>query len=130
MDARERQNERQRIRRARQKNSVTKRYEKTKNGFLMRAYRNMKSRVTGVQWRKRHLYSGKDLLTKDEFYEWSRNNPDFHSLFEKWEQSGYERKITPSVDRIDSDLGYFIENMRWVEFTVNCQNIRKKKVLY
>lgn len=130
MDARERQNERQRIRRARQKNSVTKRYEKTKNGFLMRAYRNMKSRVTGVQWRKHHLYGGKDLLTKDEFYEWSRNNPDFHSLFEKWEQSGYERKITPSVDRINSDLGYFIENMRWVEFTVNCQNIRKKKVLY
>lgn len=60
----------QRERRKLNGNLYTKRYEKTEAGFLMRMYRNMKSRVTGVQSKKAHLYKGKDLLAKEDFYEW------------------------------------------------------------
>ena len=35
--------------------AVDKKYEKTKKGFLMRLYRNMQSRVQGVQKKKHHL---------------------------------------------------------------------------
>lgn len=96
-----------------------KRYEKTKKGFLMRAYRNMKSRVEGIQWKKAHLYEGMELLPKEEFYEWSLSNPDFHELFETWEKSGYNRKLTPSIDRINSQFGYFKLNMQWITHSEN-----------
>lgn len=102
------------------KNAVYKKYEKTKNGFLMRAYRNMKSRVNGIQHKKAHLYQGKSLLNKEEFYDWSLTNKDFNKLFEQWEKDGYPRRTCPSIDRIDSGVGYELTNMQWVPFHVNC----------
>jgi hypothetical protein len=107
------------------KGAAWKKYEKTKKGFLMRLYRNMKSRVTGVNKSKWHLYLGKELLPKQDFYEWALKNPDFHELFEEWEKSGYERRLTPSVDRIDSRHGYCVFNMEFVPFHENCRNVRR-----
>jgi hypothetical protein len=115
----------QRQHRLKTQNSDTKRYEKTPNGFLMRAYRNMRSRVEGVQWRKAHLYDGKPLLPRQEFYEWSKANANFWTLFQEWEKSGYNRRLSPSIDRIDPDKGYEIENMQWVPFYVNCVRTRR-----
>lgn len=100
-------------------NSVTKKYERTKKGKLMRCYRNMESRITGIQWHKKHLYEGKELLTRSEFYEWAMSCPVFHKLFEDWEGSGYDRKLAPSVDRIDSKKGYTVDNMEWVTHSEN-----------
>lgn len=100
-------------------NIGTFRYEKTKKGFLMRTYRNMKSRVEGVQKLKSHLYTGKDLLDKNVFYDWALNNYDFNSLFKTWEVSDYIRTLTPSIDRIRTDKGYVIENMQWITHSEN-----------
>lgn len=97
----------------------TKRYERSRKGKLMRAYRNMQSRITGVQKHKHHLYEGKELLGREEFYEWAMADPEFHRLFEAWCASGYERKLAPSVDRIDSGLGYIVGNMEWVTHSEN-----------
>jgi hypothetical protein len=123
-------NKRQREFRKRTGNAITKRYEKTKNGFLMRLYRNMKSRVSGVQSLKHHLYKGKSILDKKEFYEWSKSRPEFHELFCNWERSGYQRKLTPSVDRVNPLLGYEISNMEWVTMSVNSarSKISKNKI--
>lgn len=111
--------ERQRVRRAQTGNAATKKYEKTKKGKLMRCYRNMESRVTGIQWRKKHLYEGKELLSRDEFYQWAISSPEFHSLFDAWEASGYDRKLAPSVDRVNSKKGYTVDNMEWVTHSEN-----------
>lgn len=112
-------NERQRLLRARSGNAHTLKYEKTKRGFIMRLYRNMQSRITGVQRQKHHLYAGKFLLTRDEFYEWAFTHPSFHELFAAWEISGYALQYTPSVDRIDSGRGYELANMEWVTHSEN-----------
>lgn len=111
-------------------NSVTKKYERTKKGKLMRCYRNMQSRITGVQWRKSHLYEGKELLPRDDFYDWAIASPDFHKLYSEWEASGFDRKLAPSVDRIDSDVGYVIGNMEWVTHSENSRRgaISKKRM--
>ena len=114
-------NEIQKIYRKRTNNISTIKYEKTKNGFLMRLYRNMQSRVTGVQKVKHHLYCGKSLLDRNSFYEWALNSPIFHEYFNIWELSNYERRLTPSVDRINSLIGYDVENMEWVQFHENCR---------
>lgn len=94
-------------------------YEKTISGLLMRMYRNMKSRVSGIQKSKYHLYRGKELLKKEEFYSWANNSKEFLDLFTKWKDSKYDRKLTPSVDRIDSSKGYSIPNMEWVTHSEN-----------
>lgn len=109
----------QREYRLRTGNDGTRRYEKTKRGFLMRAYRNMQSRVRGVQRRKFHLYRGCDLLPREEFYAFALSSAEFHRLFREWEESSYDRKLTPSVDRIDSSLGYGVCNMQWVTHSEN-----------
>jgi hypothetical protein len=96
-----------------------KKYEKTHQGFLMRLYRNMQSRVTGVHQGKAHLYEGKYLLPREEFYNWALNSDQFFSLFKAYEESGFLRKLAPSVDRINSLLGYSIENMEWVTHSEN-----------
>lgn len=112
-------NKKQREKRLQNGNLYTKRYEKTPKGFLMRTYRNMKSRVLGIQSKKAHLYLGKDLLEKDDFYSWSLKDSAFNALFTDWENSGYDRKITPSIDRIDSSLGYTMDNIRWITHSDN-----------
>lgn len=124
------QNERlkqQRLARKANGNIHTKRYEKTKPGFLMRCYRNMKSRITGIQHKKAHLYVGKSILSKEEFYQWAMDCETFHKLFKTWIESKYERRLTPSVDRIDSRCGYELKNMEWVPFHVNCSRGAKLK---
>jgi hypothetical protein len=100
-------------------NIHTKLYEKTPKGFLMRLYRNMKSRVTGVQKQKFHLYKGKVLFDRDDFYTWALTQPKFHELFEAYEASNYERKLAPSVDRVDSSKGYTFDNVEWVTMLEN-----------
>lgn len=100
-------------------NICTLKYEKTKNGFLVRCYRNMKSRIFGIQKSKSHLYIGKELLSKEDFYNWSLGSEKFHQLFNEWKNSGYQRKLTPSVDRVNSCSGYSLDNMEWVTFSEN-----------
>jgi len=107
--------------RAQNNNTCTRKYEKTRSGFLVRLYRNMKSRVAGVNKNKAHLYKGKYLLGKEEFYAWSNSSIAFAALFNTWELSNYDRKLTPSVDRISSEGGYSLDNMEWVPFTENCR---------
>lgn len=119
MMTREERNAYQRKRRKEIGNIDTHKYERTKKGKIMRIYRNMLSRVNGVQKRKFHLYAGKDILPKTEFYDWAVNSPEFTVLFDAWVASGYERKLSPSVDRIDSGSGYRIENMEWVTHSEN-----------
>ncbi len=96
-----------------------KRYEKTPNGFLMRLYRNMYSRVTGIHKIKRHLYEGKYILPKEKFYRWAENHPRFLELFAIYVANNYDMKLAPSVDRINPDKGYHITNMEWVTHSEN-----------
>lgn len=107
------------VRQTRGGDQISKRYEKTPNGFLMRAYRNMTSRVTGVQKQRAHLYAGLPQLSREEFYQWAKGNSDFWHLFRLWVASGYNQKLTPSVNRIDPDQGYLLGNIEWLTHSLN-----------
>lgn len=110
---------RQRQYRLKNNNIVTKKYEKTLNGFVMRLYRNMKSRINGIQKRKAHLYLNKEIVGKEEFYNWIKSNTKFLELFEKYKQSNFDRKLAPTVDRIDSKIGYVLSNMQILTHSEN-----------
>lgn len=117
---REERNAWQREYRKRTENKHTKAYEKTPKGFLMRLYRNMKSRIEGVQTQKFHLYEGKQIhFSKEEFYQYANKCDVFWKLYSEYEASGYNRKLAPSVDRLDSSKGYSFDNVEWVTHSEN-----------
>lgn len=117
----------QREHRKKNNNQHTKVYEKTKSGFLMRTYRNMLSRVSGIQKKKAHLYKDKDILSKEEFYVFSYNDELFNLLFDSWTKAEYPRKYTPSIDRIDTSIGYTKENIQWITHSENSRKGAKSK---
>ncbi len=116
----EQRNAWQREYRKRTGNVHTKAYEKTPKGFLMRLYRNMKSRIEGIQKHKAHLYEGKSLdFTCEEFYDWAFQQESFLEMFDAYRDSGWDRKLCPSIDRIDSSKGYSFDNIEWVTHSEN-----------
>ena len=122
-------NKKRREYRKRTGNKATRRYEKTVNGYLMRTYRNMKSRVTGVQWKKAHLYEGKSLLPKQDFYDWALESDEFRTLFINWSLSGYDRKLSPSINRIDPEKGYELGNIEWLTHSENSSLGGRRKAI-
>jgi hypothetical protein len=100
-------------------NRATHKYEKTRKGFLVRKYRNMQSRVAGIQKKKAHLYKDLYLLPREEYYEWAFGHEEFERLFKEWVDSNYQRKLCPTVDRIDPKKGYYLDNMRWITHSEN-----------
>ena len=120
MQTKEERNAAQRERRAANGCWDCKKYEKTKNGFLMRLHRNMRSRVLGIQKEGAHLYAHiNKVVPREEFYAWALGSNLFHSLFAAWEASGYDRKLTPSVDRVNAKGEYTFDNMEWVTHSEN-----------
>ena len=114
-------NEKQKKQRTESNNIYTKRYEKTPKGFLMRLYRNMRSRITGVQKHKAHLYVGKEIMSREDFYAWAFHCSErkFFDMFEDYKESGFDRKLAPTVDRVDSSKGYTVDNIRWLTHSEN-----------
>tara|TARA_R110000851_G_scaffold267094_1_gene419542 strand:- start:67 stop:684 length:618 start_codon:yes stop_codon:yes gene_type:complete len=100
--------------------ATSKAYEKTPKGYLVRSYRNITNRVKGIAKRSVHIYKGLPVCTKEEFYEWSLSGQSAYVLLlGEYKLSGYERSLSPSVDRIDSNLGYILGNMQWVTISKN-----------
>lgn len=95
-------------------------YTRSTDGFLQKCYKNMRQRVTGIQSSKAHIYLGLDILQKDLFVSVSKTNSDFLRLFKEYQQNNYDRKLAPSVDRIDSTKGYTVDNIRWIPNWLNC----------
>ena len=113
---------RQRESRALNGNMHTKKYERTRKGKLMRTYRNMYTRVSGILKTKAHLYEGLDILARGDFYSWSLADKDYNSLFDSWVDSGYEMRLSPSIDRKDTSVGYTPNNIQW---TTHSENSRR-----
>lgn len=91
----------------------------TITSFLNKMYRDMKARVTGtkkgaVADRTQHIYVGKSILPKDVFIQWAKNHPDFLSLYKRYFMNDFERRLAPSVNRMNSKKGYTLDNMEWM----------------
>lgn len=79
----------------------------------------MLSRVTGIQVKKAHLYKGLSILSRKDFYDWALENEEFNKLFQQWIDLDYDRRLCPSIDRIDSTLGYDLTNVQWLTHSEN-----------
>jgi hypothetical protein len=91
---------------------------KTKEQILNRRYFDMTRRVEGKA-RDAATSVGKPILAKEDFMEWSMYNVDFLLLFKRWKALGYPKELSPSIDRIDNDKGYTLDNMQWITWKAN-----------
>ena len=111
------------------------------NGFLGTLYSQMDKRVKGkvhgfTAKRVEHLYLGLPILPRDAFLNWAKNHPDFLALYKRWFSNDFDRKLTPSVNRMNSNKGYVLGNIEWMTTSQNCalssevRKMKQKKEIY
>jgi len=112
------------------------RYKVSTTGFLGNLYRSMRRRVEGRTAHNRGNWAGKPILPKDVFVQWAKNHPDFLASYKRWFSNGFDRKLTPSVNRMNSNKGYVLGNMEWMTNSQNSglsgevRKMKNKKAIY
>lgn len=100
------------------------RYRKNIPRFVKLKYSGMRRRISGLN--KHSNLVGKDLLTKQEFLNWFEDTKEsFMKLYRAWEKSGFLRRLSPSVDRVDNRRGYLVDNMQWLTQSQNSKKFNK-----
>ena len=88
-------------------------------------YSMMKMSVQGRNAHKRSV-EGKELCSRKEYNDWcKKNEKDFLILYKRWKRGGFERKLAPSIDRINNDKGYTIDNIQWLTQSENSKKYQK-----
>jgi hypothetical protein len=116
------QSERRRLRWAADRvayGALQRAYNRTFDGKIMMCFHNMRGRAEGIQKAKAHLYEGLEVLPRRQFYQWALHDASYRRLYLAWVESGYDQKLTPSVDRMDSQKGYTLGNIRWITHSEN-----------
>lgn len=91
----------------------SKRYRESIKRLLQNRYLTMSQRASG-KFCKRGS-TGKEIVSKDDFFKWSSSQMNqIMKLHKSWKESGFNRNLAPSIDRIDSKKGYTIGNMQWI----------------
>lgn len=93
-------------------------------GLIKETYRLMVRRVNGESTRCPEIYKGLPICTKEEFFNWANNNNKLQDIHKEWVDSDYNYYLKPSINRIESDKGYTLDN---IEFITLIENLRYKK---
>lgn len=102
-----------------------KEYRNTIPSLICRIYNRMQSRVNGKACKSPYLYKGLAICTKEEFNKLAYTSHEFKMLYIAWKDNEWNIRLTPSVNRINPELGYTIENIEFITFSKNCSQTRK-----
>ncbi len=86
-------------------------YQRTKKGLVVQIYSGQRA-SSKTRGHSMPEYTRLDLQA------WLFEQELFHMLHKDWVESGYDRMLSPSVDRIDDDVHYKFDNiqlMTWGE---------------
>lgn len=112
------------------KKTYYRQYDKNRQRYsferiFQHKYSMMKQAVEGRSVHPRSC-RGKELCAKTEFILWCRKNiSEFKRLHREYVESGFDKKKAPSVDRINPNRGYSLDNIQWLSLSDNCK--RKSK---
>ena len=91
---------------------IERAYIKTKMGFTSTMYQNQKMC-------SKHRGHPPPEYSLDELMDWLYSQPNFNDLYNNWVDSGFDRNLTPSCDRIDNSHHYTLYNIELVTWDVN-----------
>lgn len=86
-------------------------YYKTFNGRIRKMYEKARTRTAA----KGHG----DIIPAEEFYRYAEKDKTYQELFKQWEDSGYDLRLTPTLDRKDATKGYVKGNLQFLTYTSN-----------
>lgn len=66
------------------------------------------------------------IISQQDFFDFASNNDKLKQLFNDWINSNFDRKVTPSVDRIDFKKGYEINNLQFLSMVDNLKKMHKE----
>lgn len=94
------------------------RYRKNKSRFLDHVYQGIVRRCNGIP--RRYSSTGTTPISVPEWRQFcAATEAEFNKLYDGWEKSGFQRKMAPSIDRIDNGRGYTVDNMQWLSQSEN-----------
>lgn len=88
--------------------------------FLSELYRGMNRRTRGKGTKRPDLYKGLPIMPKEVFFGWAQNHPHFLKLYKQWVNCNFDRKLTPTINRMRSQGGYTLDNVEWLTNSQNC----------
>lgn len=95
------------------------RQRKNKKRILNHRYNQIRQRVDGRATRD-YKVNGSKMLSREEYFEWCNENMKiFDKIYDSWRESGFARGLTPSIDRVNNNLGYVPNNMQWLTLSQN-----------
>lgn len=89
--------------------------------YVSTRYTEVKQRCTNPNNKRADYYGGKEFCSREEFESWALACPSLPVLYKQWQESNFDNKFAPSVDRINPEGGYTLGNMRWVTHSDNCR---------
>jgi len=84
-------------------------------------YSGMKTRENGRGFHKYNVI-GKGICSKKKFIQWCHQDSvlkTFIILYNNWVKNNYIRTMCPSIDRINNNKGYMLDNIRWITQSEN-----------
>lgn len=80
--------------------------------YLRRIYAQIRNRCSDPGHRSAKSYYGKSFCPRAVFLCRFGDDPEFLRLYKQWQLSGFSHSLSPSVDRINNQEGYTLENMQ------------------
>lgn len=60
-----------------------------------------------------------ETRVQQEFKDWAETRGELPGLFRKWSVENFQLKFRPTIDRIDPNRGYRLDNIRWLSHSEN-----------
>lgn len=99
-----------------------------KKGRLTSCWAALRRRCLGLGMpRTRHIYAGLSYCDRKDFILWAIADPSYNALFNAWELSRYDRRLSPTIDRKDSTRGYELNNLQWLTRSANSTKAAKER---
>lgn len=95
-------------------------YDQNRHRYSIQRIFNHRYAGIGVRCRgvgKICKVTGMSYLSKQEWNDWcyeSYNYEKFIEIYKNWVDSGFTHKLSPSIDRINNNLGYTKDNLQWL----------------
>ena len=90
------------------------------NFFLRSRHSEIGQRCNNPNNQRSDIYGGKSVCSLDEFLDKFLNCSNFLKLFDNWKNNNHEYKLVPSIDRIDNNGDYTINNLQFITHSENC----------